>query len=147
LGKIKIILYWNFIINSLSFFSNLRILGLNGAGKTTLIKMLVGELKSTSGTIYINGFDINKSYINARQNLGYCPQFSYLPEFLLVQQCLELFADLKGLDPQDITDILEDLIRLFRLGTFRYRMVQHLRFILFYPLLLLKLEIKLSFYY
>lgn len=69
---------------------------------------------------------MNKCYTRARKNLGYCPQFSYLPEFLTVQECLELFADLKGLRRTDRHAILEDLIKLFRLGEFRTRMAQHL---------------------
>lgn len=72
---------------------------------------------------------MNLCYTRARKNLGYCPQFSYLPDFLNVRECLELFADLKGLHSYDKNVILEDLITLFRLGEFRNRMVQHLRLV------------------
>ncbi len=48
--------------------------GLNGAGKTTTFKILTGELTATSGSAYINGYDITKNKSKARQNLGFCPQ-------------------------------------------------------------------------
>jgi ABC-type multidrug transport system ATPase subunit len=34
------------------------------------MKILIGELKQTSGNIYINGFDLNENYTQARKNLG-----------------------------------------------------------------------------
>jgi ABC-2 type transport system ATP-binding protein len=35
-------------------------LGANGAGKTTTFRMLINDLKPTSGEIFINGRNINK---------------------------------------------------------------------------------------
>ena len=32
---------------------------MNGAGKTTILKILTGEIKQTSGSAYINGFDVS----------------------------------------------------------------------------------------
>jgi ABC-2 type transport system ATP-binding protein len=46
-------------------------IGLNGAGKTTLIKMMTGILKPDTGTIKINGLDIIKDSLEAKQNIGY----------------------------------------------------------------------------
>ena len=45
--------------------------GQNGAGKTTTIKMLTGILNSTSGEIYINGYNIEKETLKAKQSIGY----------------------------------------------------------------------------
>lgn len=46
-------------------------IGLNGAGKTTAIKMMTGILKPDSGTIKINGYDIVKDSLKAKQIIGY----------------------------------------------------------------------------
>lgn len=45
-------------------------LGPNGAGKTTTIRMIVGLIKPTSGTIQICGYGIQEQYSEAMKNLG-----------------------------------------------------------------------------
>jgi ABC-type multidrug transport system ATPase subunit len=49
-------------IASFHFFVavHVEILGANGAGKTTTFRMLINDLKPTSGEIFINGRNINK---------------------------------------------------------------------------------------
>ena len=46
-------------------------IGLNGAGKTTAIKMMTGILVPDTGTITINGYDIVKDSLKAKQITGY----------------------------------------------------------------------------
>ncbi|NLC05209.1 MAG: ABC transporter ATP-binding protein [Erysipelothrix sp.] len=46
-------------------------IGPNGAGKTTTLKMLAGILKADEGSITLNGFDIEKQPIKAKEQFGY----------------------------------------------------------------------------
>ena len=45
--------------------------GPNGAGKTTVIKMLTGILKPTEGMAVVNGFDIVKEPLKAKESFAY----------------------------------------------------------------------------
>lgn len=62
-------------VDNLSFNVNkgeiLGFVGPNGAGKTTVIKMLTGILKPVTGNATINGYDIVKDPINAKNSLAY----------------------------------------------------------------------------
>jgi len=52
------------------------LLGPNGAGKTTTFYMIVGMIRATRGTIYLDDHDISKKpmYKRARMGIGYLPQ-------------------------------------------------------------------------
>ena len=46
-------------------------IGHNGAGKTTTLSMITGSLRPTSGTILLDGVDIEKSPLKAKKSFGY----------------------------------------------------------------------------
>ena len=52
----------------------LGFLGPNGAGKSTTMRMIVGFLRPTAGTVRIGGFDILKQAIKAKELIGYMPE-------------------------------------------------------------------------
>ena len=45
-------------------------IGPNGAGKTTIMKLILGLIKITEGTVKINGYDIEKEFIKAIEKVG-----------------------------------------------------------------------------
>ena len=71
------------------------LLGPNGAGKTTLIRMMLGLLSPSTGTIEVLGERVPSETILPR--VGYMPQSLALYTDLKVRQNLELFGRLYGL--------------------------------------------------
>lgn len=79
-------------------------LGPNGAGKTTTIKMIVGLLKPTSGTVSIGGFDIGSQPTEAKSILGYIPDRPFIYEKLTGREYLAFIADLYNMDAADAVE-------------------------------------------
>lgn len=89
------------------------LLGPNGAGKTTLIRMLSTVERPNEGTIFYNGYDIQKYPNEFRRTLGYLPQnFGVYPN-LNAWEFLEYMAALKSISTKSakkrITELLDAL--------------------------------------
>lgn len=69
-------------------------IGHNGAGKTTTLKCIVGIQGFDSGTIYINGIDLNKEPLKCKQQIAYIPDNPDLYEYLTGIQYLNFIADI-----------------------------------------------------
>ncbi|GJQ88274.1 hypothetical protein Trydic_g20136, partial [Trypoxylus dichotomus] len=74
------------------------LLGENGAGKSTTMSMITGLTKATSGTIYIDGINVNDDVEQAREKVSLCTQHNLLYDELTVIQHLELFGRILVLD-------------------------------------------------
>ncbi len=74
------------------------LLGPNGAGKSTFMKILAGQLESTSGEASLDGLDLFARPDELWAQLGYLPQdFGFYPH-LTGEAMLEYLLTLKGVD-------------------------------------------------
>lgn len=98
-----------------------RLLGLvgpDGAGKTTLLRILAGLVEADEGTVEVLGQPVSRL---DRTKLGYMPQGGALYHELSVARNLELYARLRGIEPAQDPERMEQLYRLTALGPFRNR--------------------------
>ena len=91
-------------------------LGPNGAGKTTTIKMIVGLLQPTSGTIRVAGYDVQTQPLLAKAASGYVPDTPNLYAKLTGRELLRFVGDLYSLDRQRVAQRTEELLRVLDLN-------------------------------
>jgi ABC-type multidrug transport system ATPase subunit len=63
-------------------------------GKTTTFNMLTGDHKVSYGDAFVAGSSIKHHLSQARQNMGYCPQFDALSDLLTGMNCDVFFSRL-----------------------------------------------------
>lgn len=73
-------------------------LGANGAGKSTTIKMLCAILEPTQGDAMVAGYSIKKEPDNVKKNIGYMSQKFSLYSDLTVEENINFFASIYGLE-------------------------------------------------
>ena len=75
----------------------LGFLGPNGAGKSTTMKMIVGFLAPSDGSVSIFGHDAQRQRREAQQLIGYLPEGAPSYEDMSVVRFLEFVAQIRGL--------------------------------------------------
>ncbi|MFN2264669.1 MAG: ABC transporter ATP-binding protein [Anaerolineales bacterium] len=90
-------------------------LGPNGAGKTTTIKMIVGLLQPTSGSIEVAGFDLQEQPLQAKAVCGYLPDTPNLYPKLSARELLRFVGDLYEINQEQVGHRSQELLRLFEL--------------------------------
>jgi ABC-2 type transport system ATP-binding protein len=86
--------------------------GPNGAGKTTTLKILATLLKPQGGTVRVFGLDVVTDYKNVRRKTGYMPDHFSLYRQMTVQEYLDFFAAAYGMDLQERTRVVGDVLAL-----------------------------------
>lgn len=103
----------------------------NGAGKTTTIRMLVGLIRPTSGTVAICGYDLHRQFTDAIRQIGCIVENPEMYPYLTGWENLEHFARMiPGIGADRIMEVaklvgLEQRIH-DRVGTYSLGMRQRL---------------------
>jgi ABC-2 type transport system ATP-binding protein len=105
-------------------------LGPNGAGKTTTIRMLVGLIRPTSGTVTVCGYDLRRDFERALRCIGCIVENPDLYRFMTGRENLEHFARMLRASGEEIERVAA-LVSLShrldqRVGTYSLGMRQRL---------------------
>ncbi len=82
--------------------------GPNGAGKSTTIKMIVGLIKPSKGSIKINGYDSTDH--RSRHKMGFLPENPGFPRGLKAAEVMNYYANILGIKSR--TGNIERVLKL-----------------------------------
>lgn len=86
------------------------LLGPNGCGKSTTLKIVLGLVPATTGTINILGFPSATSA--ARQRTGFLPEAPYFHKFLTGREMVQYCARLSGVPADKVNEAVESSLDL-----------------------------------
>lgn len=113
-------------VNNISFTVGrgeiFALLGPDGAGKTTMLRMLIGAIAPTRGTITVDGFDVTREPEAVHERVAYMPQRFSLYEDLTVQENLDFYADLFGVSREARAERARRLLAFSGLTAFTGRL-------------------------
>jgi len=91
--------------------SIIGLLGPNGCGKSTTIGMMLGLIKPTSGTVVIDGQNIEKNRTSSLEKMNFISPYIELPKKLTVEENLKVYGRLYGVKNLEskISEIMEKL--------------------------------------
>ena len=96
------------------------LLGPNGSGKSTTVRMTVGLLAPSRGSIRWNGTDIQRNLQAYQAIVGYVPEEPRLYTYLTAIEYLELVGGLRNMPPDTVARRVERYMELFQLDTDRH---------------------------
>ena len=110
-------------VKNISFKINkgkiLGLLGPNGCGKSTTIGMMLGLIKPTSGTVIINGQNIENNRTSLLEKMNFISPYIELPKKLSVEENLKVYGRLYGV--KNLNDKISNLMEKLNLTEFRTR--------------------------
>jgi len=99
------------------------LVGANGAGKSTLIKILLGLLPPTDGTVRVLGLDPTREAAQVRARVGYMPEHDCLPPDLAAAEFVTHMARMSGLPRTAARERASEALRHVGLYEERYRQI------------------------
>lgn len=101
-------------------------LGPNGAGKTTTMNIMTGCLSTTSGHVFIDGYDIFEEPDQAKRRIGYLPEHPplYMNETPL--EYLRFVGEAKGIKGAELSQQIEHVVEVVRIDNVKERRIADL---------------------
>ncbi|MGQ0536918.1 MAG: ABC transporter ATP-binding protein [Methanobacteriota archaeon] len=104
--------------------TSIGLLGPNGSGKTTLIRLLLGLVPPTSGTLRVLGEDIREGGRSLRRRIGYVPEGDAVFPGLTGIEAVSYSGRLVGMTKPDSLQRAHQVIDYVELDEARYRLVE-----------------------
>ena len=95
------------------------LLGPNGCGKSTTIGMMLGLIKPTSGSVFINNKDIETNRTDLLQKMNFISPYIELPKKLTIEENLEVYGRMYGV--KNLKDKIFELMEKLNLTEFKKR--------------------------
>lgn len=117
----------NVAVNNLSFTVDageiFGLLGENGAGKTTTFRIIMGLIDANEGKVTLDGKKIDYSETD---NIGFVTEERSLLIKLTVQEQIEFYGTLKGMNKDTINKRLDYWLEHFEIPSYKFRKIKEL---------------------
>ncbi len=97
--------------------------GANGAGKSTFLRILLGLLAPTSGSVTVLGMDAQRDTLELRKYVGYIPENDCLPLDVSATDFVTHMGRISGLTPTASRERAAEMLRHVGLHEERYRLI------------------------
>ncbi len=104
----------------------LGFLGPNGAGKSTTMRIITGNIPATSGSAFVEDFDITEKPLEVKKRLGYLPENTPLYQDMTVRSYLNFVASVKGMRGKQQLAGVNQVIESCGLGDVANRLIGHI---------------------
>lgn len=101
-------------------------LGPNGAGKSTTMNMITGYIAPTSGTVLIDGVDMEEEPERVRRNIGYLPENPPLYPDMRVREYLYFVAEIKKVARGERDVMVDEIMNRTKIVDVSERLIRHL---------------------